>query len=268
MVTRSSSSTRTGGRPSRSTPRSSTPPFDASRGRRHSSVVRAAPVEREVLALAAVPFPLEAETFRPVGGRDAPGGRLTWTDLGARRVVNLDALALGCRRARQRLCASGDLAGDRRAPVGEIVGDLELDRDVLDPSHLADHVRELAGPAARLPAEDRLQACALGVVGALVDEDPHRHLPLVGPDVAGERPKRDDVQVVERCVAEGTHFDVPGEDALAIAFARGLRERAGTRDRALADVEPIADEAPLRGLSHERSFSTTAGGADYVTAWP
>src|SRR5207245_11021774 len=138
MGTGGSASTRTGGRPRRSTARSSTPPFDARRGRRHSSVVRAAPVEREVLARATVPFPLEAEAFRPVGGRDAPGGGLAGTDLGSRRVVNLDPLALGCRRACERLRPRGDLPREGGAPIGELFGDPELDRDHLDPGNLAD----------------------------------------------------------------------------------------------------------------------------------
>ena len=50
----------------------------------------ALPVEREVLARAAVPLPLEAEAVGPVGRRRSPGRDLAGPDLGAGRVVELD----------------------------------------------------------------------------------------------------------------------------------------------------------------------------------
>jgi len=70
--------------------------------------------------------------------------------------------------------------------VGEVVGNPELDRRVLDAANLADTLCELAGPAAALPAEDCLQRLA--------------PLPLA---------------------------DVPGEDVVAVALARRLRNVHG-----------------------------------------
>src|SRR5439155_1735203 len=83
---------------------------------------------------------------------------------------------------------------------------------------------------------------------ALVDVDPHRRLRLARPEVALEGAERDHVQVVEPDVAELPVTDVPGEDALAVALARRLREGARARDRAFADVEPVALEVPLGRL--------------------
>ena len=107
-----------------------------------------------------------------------------------------------------------------------------------------------AGQPPASPAEDRLQRLALALVGALVDEEPHRRLGLAGPDVALERADRDHVQAVERHVAIVALADVPGEDAVALALVRGLGERAAARHPAPADVEPVAGESPLRNLGH------------------
>ena len=103
----------------------------------------------------------------------------------------------GC-RAGQCLGASIDLAGNLDSPGGKVVCDLELDRYVLDPANLADELRELAWPAARLPAEDDLQRVALVVVCTLVDEHPNRHARLPRPDVPLEGTERDNIQPVER----------------------------------------------------------------------
>jgi hypothetical protein len=48
--------------------------------------------------------------------------------------------------------------------------------------------------------------------------------------------------------------DVPGEDAFAIAFGRGLRERTGARDGAFADVEPVTGQVPPGNVGHGASF--------------
>lgn len=66
--------------------------------------------------------------------------------------------------------------------MGEVVGDLELDRGELDSAYVLDELGEAGGPAARLPTEDHLKRPALRLVGALVDEKPHGRLGAV-PDV-------------------------------------------------------------------------------------
>src|SRR5581483_4842637 len=94
----------------------------------------------------------------------------------------------------------------------------------------------------------------LGLVGALVHVHPERDLRLARPDVALEGAERDDVQVVEPRLAVVPLADVPGEDTLAGAVGRRLRERAGAGNRALADVEPVAGRAPARDLGHHASL--------------
>src|SRR5439155_10326780 len=157
------------------------------------------------------------------------------------------------RRARQRLGSRSRLAGNLGRPVGEVVGDLERDRDVLDPADLGDRTGALAGPTAGLPAEVRLQRLALRVVCAFVDEDPHRRLRAL-PDVPVEVAQRNDVQAVEAHVAVVSLANVPGENAVAVTFAWSLGKRAGAGNGALADVEPVSDQAPLWDLGHRSSF--------------
>src|SRR5439155_19172518 len=158
-------------------------------------------------------------------------------------------------RTGERFRARRGLAGHLDGPVGEVVGDLEGDRRVLDPAHLADRLGEFSRPAAGLTPEDRLQRPTLRLVGALVDVDAHRRLRLARPEVALEGAERDHVQVVEPDVAEVPLVDVPGEDALAVPLARRLRERARAGDRAVADVEPVAFEMPAGNVGHAYFFA-------------
>src|SRR5262249_18570542 len=153
------------------------------------------------------------------------------------------------------------LAGNLGRPVGEVVGDLERDRDVLDPADLADRAGELPGPAPSLTAEDRLQRLALALVGALVHVDADRRLRLARPDVALERAQRHHVQSVQAHVAVAPLADVPGDDALAVALARSLGERAGTRNRAIANVEPVSGDVPLWNVRHDASQVEERGGS-------
>src|SRR6185295_10748931 len=135
------------------------------------------------------------------------------------------------RRAGQRLGAPLRLPGNLHPPVGEIVGDLEVDRGELDPAHLLDQLREAGGPAAGLTAPDRLDG-------------------LAGPDVPFKAADSHYVERVERDVAVVSLADVPGEDAVALPVVRGLGESAATGDAAPADVEPVAAESPARNLGH------------------
>ena len=137
--------------------------------------------------------------------------------------------------------------------MGEVVGQLELDRRRLHAADLADRLGEGARPPTGLAAEDRLQRLALGVVGAVVEVDPERRL-RARPDVALELADRQDVEVVERHVAEAALADVVGEDADAMVVRRRLGELARAGDVAAADVEPIALGVPLRDVGHRASF--------------
>src|SRR6185436_11239290 len=96
------------------------------------------PVEREVLARAAVPLPLEAEAVGPVRRCAPPGRDLAGPDLGAGRIVRLDAPAGKSRRPGEGLRTRLRLSRNLGRPVGEVVGDLEGDLRELDPAHLAD----------------------------------------------------------------------------------------------------------------------------------
>jgi hypothetical protein len=48
--------------------------------------------------------------------------------------------------------------------------------------------KEAGHPPARPPAEYRLERLALGLVGAFVDEEPHRRLGLAGPVFPSNEP--------------------------------------------------------------------------------
>src|SRR6185295_17093973 len=164
------------------------------------------------------------------------------------------------RRAGQRLGAPLRLPGNLHPPVGEIVGDLEVDRGELDPAHLLDQLREAGGPAAGLTAPDRLNGLALTVVGSLVDEEPHRGVDgLAGPDVPFKAADSHYVERVERDVAVVSLADVPGEDAVALPFVWCLGESADTGDPAPADVEPVAAESPARNLGHRFLLGLDSG---------
>src|SRR5262249_35290468 len=118
---------------------------------------------------------------------------------------------------------------------------------------LGDRLGELTWPAARVSAEDRHQRFSLAFVRALVDVDAHRG-PRALPEIALEGSQRNDVQIVQSCVAEVPLTDVPREDSLAVTLARRLRKRARTGDGALAHIEPIALYAPCRYVNHRFSF--------------
>src|SRR4029079_10544128 len=114
-------------------------------------------------------------------------------------------------------------------------------------------LRELTGPCAGLAAEDRLQRFPLRGIALRVDEYAHRGLGVL-PDVALERADGQHVEPVEEHVAIATMVDVPRENPFAVAERGGLRKLAGAGDVALADVEPVAFDAPAGNGSHRLSF--------------
>jgi hypothetical protein len=88
--------------------------------------------------------------------------------------VHLDALARERGRAGERLGPRRRLAGNLGRPVGEVVGDLERDRHVLDAAKVTDQAGELTRPASALAAEDHLERLTLTLVRSLVHVDAHR----------------------------------------------------------------------------------------------
>jgi hypothetical protein len=95
----------------------------------------------------------------------------------------------GARRPGQRPGAALGPARNLDAPGGQVIGDVEVDRDELDSAHLVDQLGEGAWPAASISPKDRLQRIALALVGALVDEEAHRGvLGLAGPNVPSKLP--------------------------------------------------------------------------------
>src|SRR5512143_871736 len=218
----------------------------------------AAPREGDVLARLSAAAPLEAEGVGAVNGRGSPRRDGIGADLGTGGIRRLAALPGQHRRPAERVRLRLHLAGNRRAPGPEIVRHLELDRDEVDAAELGDTPRELRGPASGLAAEDRLQRVALPGVGARVDEDGHRR-PGAGPEIAFKVTERDDVESVERNLAVGALAHVPGENAVAVAERRRLGELARTGNVALADVEPVAVELPLRDVRHRAPPSRGGG---------
>src|SRR5262245_23952505 len=64
-----------------------------------ASVIRSRPVEPDMLARIALPFPLEAEGVRLIGGRFSVSGDAAGTGFSAARVMHLHSLAGRGRRA-------------------------------------------------------------------------------------------------------------------------------------------------------------------------
>src|SRR3954452_9239943 len=124
-------------------------------------LVRPRPVERDVLAGATGPAPLEAEGLDLVLGRGRPRRTLAGPDLRARSVVHLDARSLEARRAHQGLRTAAGLDGHLAAPARQVVVELDLNRAVFDPADLVDHGCEPRRPAARLAPEYRLNRLTL-----------------------------------------------------------------------------------------------------------
>src|SRR5215208_3606441 len=236
----------------------------SSRGR--SGLVRPGPVEREMLAGAARPAPLEAESLHLVLLGRRPGRHLSRTDLGAWSVMNLHARPLlGRRRPGQRHRAASRLARHLDPPAAKVVCDLELDRRVFDATNLVDHRGEPRRPPAGVAAEDCLDRLSLTLVGTLVDEEPHGGLGLPGPDVSLEGPDRHDVEPVEAHIPVIPRANMPRQDAVALPLVGRLRECASAWDAASADVEPVAGDTPGWDLGH-RSSSVVVCAVDPLTA--
>src|SRR4029078_11214248 len=145
------------------------------------------------------------------------------------------------------------LAGNGGAPRREDARHFELDRRVFDALHVADLLRALNAPSARPAAEHRLQRFPLRGIALRVDEYAHRGLGVL-PDVALERADRQHVVRVEEHVAIAPMVYVPREKPFAVAERGGLRKLAGAGDVALADVEPVAFDAPAGNASPGLSF--------------
>jgi hypothetical protein len=71
-------------------------------------------------------------------------------------------------RPGERLGAAPRLARHLDAPAPEVVGELELDRRVLDPEHVLDQLGKAGRPATGVTAEDRLDRISLRIVGSVM----------------------------------------------------------------------------------------------------
>src|SRR6516165_2699446 len=214
-----------------------------------SELLWSGPVEAEVLARPPGPAPFEAECLHFVLLGDCPRSHRAGSGLGTWRIVELHARSLGSRRTRQRFGAASGFPWDRDTPVAKIIGDLEVDRDELDPADVVDHPGEAGRPAARLPPKDRLERLALALVGSFVDEEAHRRLGA-GPQVPRERHDSDEVQLVKCHISVASLAYVAGDHPVALVLVRGLAERTPARDPAPADVEHIARQPPTRNFGH------------------
>src|SRR5215210_2645862 len=121
-----------------------------------SGFVRSGPLEWEMLAGPTWLAPLEAKLLDLVVRGGGPCGELAGADFRPWTVVDLYPCSFRSRRSRQRLCSPSGLSGNLDTPVTEIVGDFEVDRGELDPTHFFDQLGEAARPTTRLPAEYRL----------------------------------------------------------------------------------------------------------------
>src|SRR5918998_5458113 len=153
-------------------------------------VLRATPVEGDVLAGLAVPLEVPSEGFRSVGRRPAPSSDAV-AHLVTRCVEELHPLPLRSRGSRQGLGTSYDFTRYLGSPVSQVVGDLELYGNKLDPSHFPDELGEVCRETSHLTTEDHLQGFALLFVGLLIEEQAHCRFGLPGPKVALEFCHRD-----------------------------------------------------------------------------
>ena len=107
----------------------------------------------------------------------------------------------------------------------------------------------------RKPADPSLknQRKRLGLarVGALIDEEASSSLGLPRPEITVPPTNPHETETVEIDVTIVAAFDVPEENGLAKAIVRGLRESAGTCNRAAAVVEPISADVPLWDIGHD-----------------
>ncbi len=177
----------------------------------------------------------------------------TWpgTDLRARRVDRLHALAGRRGRPGQRFRAPDDAARDldppdrrgRRPP---------RTRSARTRCRASRRYWRQSPPASRRPGRRRSPAGRRAArVGPFVDVDAHAGLGFAGPEIAFELAERHEVEPVEPHVAEMPLADMPCEHALAMVAGRRLRELARARDVAAADVEPVASEMPLGDSIHD-----------------
>ncbi len=195
------------------------------------------------------PVPFETEGLGSIGCRLALRGDGAWTNFRTRGVVHLHALPRQTRRTAERLRAGDHFSRNLGPPGRQIIGHFKLNRHILNSSDFSDELRKQTGPTARSTAKDHLQRFALTLVRTLVDEDTHR-CRRARPDIAGESAKRHYIQARQYNAAVVSLSDVPSKNTFTVTVRRRLGKVAGTRNAALAGIEPIPLDTPLRNIRH------------------
>jgi hypothetical protein len=174
-----------------------------------------------------------------------PGCDLAGPNLGAGRIDGLHALSGRSCRTCQGACLSHNSTRDLGAPRRQIISDLKRYGHKLNAPKFTDFSGKNSWPASSLAPEDRLQSPPLPIIGPFVDEEAHPNFGFVGPDIAFESSKAQQVETVESDIAVVTLADMPSKHACTFIVGGRLSKFARTRNVTAADVEPIASEMPF-----------------------
>jgi hypothetical protein len=133
---------------------------------------------------------------------------------------------------------------DLGSPVGQVAGDLKLDGRIVDAADFTDELGKIGGESPGLAASDELERFALGLISALVDEQPQHYLRLSSPDIPDEVSETENVEPVQLDFAVVAVPDVIGKHPVAVPERWRLGKGAGAGDAALADIEPVSNHMP------------------------
>src|SRR4051794_26308613 len=137
--------------------------------------------------------------------------------------------------------------------MGLIGRDLKGYFRTLDTARLSSSGKAFVHPArktAGATADDRRQCLHLAVIGVLIDIEPGDPGRLARPQIALPTADPHKAQIIELDVAVMAFADMPEQHRLTEAVIRRLCEGARTGNRAAAVVEPVADNVPVRNITH------------------